>query len=222
MCVISSLCCRFQNSISDTGISCIQDSLYILTQIVESSFDMKEQFIQIHGFHMLSHAFMQLSGNIRMLVIDFRIVDVFFTMLNALGVDSRKDDGLHSFLQGVVFHPDLWRDTSLATRLHHLLNLVAIGSSVKEDLHRAIGVQRMLDFMSLSMLTGHDEEILEGPQVGAGTGGGAGSVAGVPEQTLRHSAASDTGALSSGYSWDTDSTSSSSSVIAQRSSGRST
>lgn len=135
---------------SSESMGCVKRGLSLLTQLVRQSAEAKEQFIQTHGFHLLSHSLAQLTH--KGFQLDLDMINLCCDLLPALGADARNGDGVAAALQGLLFDFRVWGEASLEVRMHHMFRLVDLTSERGEELEKSIGVQRILDILRLHVL----------------------------------------------------------------------
>lgn len=121
--------------------------LELLASMIKVSCDFKEQFIQLHGFHIVAHCLDQIAFPARQLCADWGLVDECINLTRSLGVDALRGDGIASALQGLLFDFRVWKDCSLVTKQSLLEAVVELGPSCADQLFRSIGVQTILDIL---------------------------------------------------------------------------
>ena len=131
-------------------IHCLKQTIDLLQQLLRTSAEAKEQFLQIHGFHILSHHLAQLYR--KDLHLDVDLVTACCALLPALGIDSRSGDGIAAALQGLLFDFRVWGECAPEVRMQHMFRLVEMTSDKGDELDRCIGVQRILDALRLYIL----------------------------------------------------------------------
>ena len=131
-------------------IHCLKQTIDLLQQLLRTSADAKEQFLQIHGFHILSHHLAQLYRKDLHLTVD--LVTACCALLPALGIDSRSGDGIAAALQGLLFDFRVWGECAPEVRMQHMFRLVEMTSDKGDELDRCIGVLRILDALRLYIL----------------------------------------------------------------------
>ena len=127
--------------------SLLHKSMSLLATLLESSADLKEQFIQIHGFHVIGSILAQLFHKRR--TITNETVDCCVELCLSLGTDATKGDGIAAALQGLLFDYRVWGDASDTVKLYLLNGVSNVVGSNSEQLFRCIGLQRLLDVFRL-------------------------------------------------------------------------
>ena len=128
-------------------LALIHSTISLLATLLESSADLKEQFIQIHGFHIVGSCLSQLTHKRRTL--STATVDCCVELSLSLGADALKGDGVASALQGLLFDFRVWGEVDGAVKLHLLTKVAALVGSSGEQLFRCVGLQRLLDVLRL-------------------------------------------------------------------------
>ena len=120
----------------------------LVSSLIESCAESKEQFLQVHGFHVVGACFAKLENKRELITKDF--VDCCMQLCLSLGADALKGDGINSALQGLLFDYRVWGECESDVKLY-LLNGVynLVGSSGGDHLFRSIGLQRLLDVFRL-------------------------------------------------------------------------
>lgn len=126
-------------------VKCLQ----LLRLLLSQHIDLKEQFLQFHGFHLLGYILSMMSFDSRKFVIDKTFVDCCFDLVVSLGPDGCKGDGIATALQGFLFDFRIWNCCSLPLLQYYLESLSEIGSKAGEYLFKHIGIQRILDIFRI-------------------------------------------------------------------------
>ena len=127
---------------------CIQEVLLLLSRVIRSSFDVREQFLQTHGFHLVCLCLKRLQSSSPpndIMPLDDRLVDICFELGRSIGIDAFSGDGVAAILQGLVFDYKLWEKSTFRTRAHLLESMLIFLSSIAEHFHSCIGVQYTID-----------------------------------------------------------------------------
>lgn len=121
--------------------------LNLLAALIRSSPDFKDQFLQLHGFHIVGHCLAQLSAHHRRQITS-SLVDACTELTSSLGPDASKGDGIASALQGLLLNfAHVWGDTCLSVKKRLLESTVTLVRNSGDDLLRSIGVQPLVDIM---------------------------------------------------------------------------
>ena len=128
-------------------LSLLHKNMSLLATLLESSADLKEQFVQIHGFHVIGSILAQLLQKHR--TITKEMVDCCVELCLSLGTDATKGDGIAAALQGLLFDYRVWGDASDTVKLYLLNGVSNVVGSNSEQLFRCIGLQRLLDVFRL-------------------------------------------------------------------------
>lgn len=127
----------------------MHDTLSLLALIIRSSPDLKEQFIQIHGFHVLGYCLSMLPENLMQKLINPSLIDLCFEVVRALGPDAQKGDGITAAMQGLLFDFRIWGSCELPSLKHFLQQLTTQLLETGQLVYKSIGVQRILDIFRL-------------------------------------------------------------------------
>ena len=127
--------------------SLLHKSMSLLATLLESSADLKEQFVQIHGFHVIGSVLAQLYH--KHYTITKETVDCCVELCLSLGTDATKGDGIAAALQGLLFDYRIWGDATDNVKLYLLNGVSNVVGSNSEQLFRCIGLQRLLDVFRL-------------------------------------------------------------------------
>jgi len=121
--------------------------LNLLAALIRSSPDFKDQFLQLHGFHIVGHCLAQISVQHRRQLTS-SLVDACTELTSSLGSDASKGDGIASALQGLLLNfAHVWGDTSLSVKKRLLESTATLVKNSGDDLFRSIGVQPLVDIM---------------------------------------------------------------------------
>ena len=71
----------------DTVQHCLTCVLSLLTQALSASYEFREQFVQMHGFHVVALSFSRLPKSLKPRILDCSVVDYVFALGRALGQD---------------------------------------------------------------------------------------------------------------------------------------
>jgi hypothetical protein len=124
-------------------------TLSLIALLIERSTDFKEQFIQQHGFHVLGYCLSSLPESIKKKFLDTQFIDECISVVNALGPDSVKGDGIAAAMQGLLFDFRIWGSCDLLCLRHFLQQLTALLLESGPLIFKCIGVQRILDIFRL-------------------------------------------------------------------------
>ena len=138
----------------------IESVIGLLASMIRVSPDFKEQFIQLHGFHVLSHLLMKMVIPKRTLISETGLVTECIALVQALGPDASKGDGIASALQGLLLDFRLWKNFSRSAQLLVLEGVADLVSTCKEQIFKSIGVQSILDLLRLHVCT-DDSTVVE-------------------------------------------------------------
>lgn len=127
----------------------MRDTLTLLAQLIQSSPDLKEQFVQIHGFHVLGHCLSMLPDHLKRQLINPALIDLCFNVVSALGPDALKGDGITAAMQGLLFDFRIWGSCELPALKHFLHNLTTQLLETGPLMYKSIGIQRILDIFRL-------------------------------------------------------------------------
>ena len=128
----------------------IRGIFQILTLMMSSSMELRDNFLQIHGFHILAANLRQLRD--KPTCLDCEMVNCCFKLLEGLGLDGIEGDGISSALQGLFFDFSLWDNAKLDVKLHLITRLSETLTNHSVVLYNCIGVQRILDILRLHIL----------------------------------------------------------------------
>lgn len=130
----------------------MQKMLFLLQQLISNHVDMKEQFLQHHGFHLLAHCLYRPSlVSKENDIIDGSLIGSAVEVVIALGLDATKGDGGAAALQGLLFDFRLWSQTNL-TNLKLVLEAAGgVAHGAGDQLFNAIGIQRLLDIVRVHL-----------------------------------------------------------------------
>jgi hypothetical protein len=146
----SSLAGNNNDQITIGPMQSVKNCLSFLSQFIRASAEAKEQFIQLHGFHVLGHRLSRLRN--KSVLMDLEMVNLCCDLLLALSVDGRSGDGIAAALQGLLFDFRVWGEAGMEVKMHHLFRLVDLTSERGDELEKSIGVQRLLDVLRLHIL----------------------------------------------------------------------
>jgi hypothetical protein len=138
---------------------CISASIDVLAKMIRNSSALKEQFLQIHGFHLISNCLFKffLCKKENLVVLneecDLQLVDSCIELTSALGIDVLSGDGISAALQGLLFDFRIWSQCSLLCRSHLLDGISKIIDFSGEQIYRSIGAQRLLDMIRVHILS---------------------------------------------------------------------
>ena len=140
------------------GVDAVCASLQLLSTMMTRSTDLRDEFLQLHGFHvvalslrkLLKHNHTKVSGEE---LLGPAIVEQCFALVEVgLGMDAYDGDGAAAALQGLFFDFSLWGSASRHCLALFLRRLAEFVSDFSVTLHRSVGVQRILDVMRLHAL----------------------------------------------------------------------
>ncbi|KAJ1415180.1 hypothetical protein B484DRAFT_434793, partial [Ochromonadaceae sp. CCMP2298] len=120
----------------------------LLSQLLGASNDLKEQFVQLHGFHVLGSCLALLPAQVQVLM-DTDLVDQLFDLVAAMGADATRGDGITAALQGLLFDFRVWGGLSVGVLCHYLQRLSGLLLESGALLYKSVGVQRLLDIFRL-------------------------------------------------------------------------
>lgn len=110
----------------------ISDLLLVLASILKLSIDVREQFIQLHGFHIIANRISLISQ--KMSVINDQIVDACFEVVRSMGLDTNSGDGIAAALQGLLFNfHDVWGQCSIDVKEYLLINVIMLLSNIVHE-----------------------------------------------------------------------------------------
>eukprot|EP01038_Epipyxis_sp_PR26KG_P005336 gene5336-7405_t len=132
------------------GLNCIKKCMTLVGNLIKATADLKEHFIQIHGFHITGSCLSSLSQDVKKNYIDQEIVNISIDLVKSLRNDSVKGDGITAALQGLLFDFRIWGSCSLPT-MKYLLDRLSemMLESASDQLYKSIGIQRILDVFRL-------------------------------------------------------------------------
>ena len=128
-------------------IALVKQTICLLATLIEASAELKEQFIQIHGFHVVSTCLSQLQEKKTLISTD--IVDCCIELTLSLGLDALKGDGIAAALQGLLLDFRVWGGSSDAVKLYLLNSIANVVASTGDQLYSNVGLQRLLDVFRL-------------------------------------------------------------------------
>jgi Domain of unknown function (DUF4704) len=135
----------------------IRQTVCLLATLIESSAELKEQFIQIHGFHVVSSCLSQIQGKNTLITKD--IVDCCVELTLSLGLDALRGDGIAAALQGLLLDFRIWGDCGDGVKLYLLNSIANVVASTGDQLYSNVGLQRLLDIFRLHICTSNTEGI---------------------------------------------------------------
>ena len=155
--------------------ACISATLNLIAHFLKSSVDGREQFLLLHGFHVVALCLHSLPQ--KEVSITRGLVERCFDVVRAFGLDATLGDGVAAALQGLLFNfHQVWGFASGAIKELVLTNLVSLllannsvtfsavdgavggGSAAAktvtsgDHLYKYIGLQRILDVLKLYLL----------------------------------------------------------------------
>lgn len=130
--------------------------LSLLGAFIEHSADLKDLFIQEHGFHVLSAAIQKVDGYAKTL--DPFFVEKLFEFVSYFKSDMHSGDCICAALQGIILDFRLWAKTSFLTRERLLTSTSDLISENSQAIYDCIGVQRILDIIRFHAVNGEDPE----------------------------------------------------------------
>ena len=133
----------------DTVQSSLSGTLTLLARLISSSTDFKEQFIQCHGFHVMGFCLSVLADNVKKSIINEEFIDKCFCVVQALGPDAERGDGISAAMQGLLFDFRVWGAIELPALKHYLQRLSSQLLEIGALVYKCIGIQRMLDIFRL-------------------------------------------------------------------------
>eukprot|EP01036_Dinobryon_divergens_P021521 gene21521-29534_t len=78
----------------------------MIASVLRSSVEMRDVFLQQHGFHIIACCLRKLPNKSSNL--DIKTVEMCFELVRALGVDAEEGDCIAAALQGLFFDFSLW------------------------------------------------------------------------------------------------------------------
>ena len=151
------------DTVSNTGLR-IRALLGVIACLIRTSVECKEQFIQLHGFHIVAQCLArQTDDSIRSTYVDAALVDSVVALTTALGTDALQGDGIASALQGLLLDFRVWGGehiTPARAQLIRAINEVLAPSGVV--LYNCIGTQRVLDALRLYVFRAARDSALPG------------------------------------------------------------
>jgi hypothetical protein len=157
-------------------------TLRLLALLIATSTDFKEQFIQCHGFHVIGYCLSIMPDAVKRSLIDEELIDICFDLVQALGHDSERGDGISAAMQGLLFDFRVWGACQLPALSHYLQRLSARLVELGSLVYKCIGVQRILDIFRL-----HIARKLSTTPTPATGGGAKGSNASGADSAEEHS-----------------------------------
>ena len=136
-------------------IALVKQTICLLATLIEASAELKEQFIQIHGFHVVSTCLSQLQDKRALISTD--IVDCCIELTLSLGLDALKGDGIAAALQGLLLDFRVWGGSSDAVKLYLLNSIANVVASTGDQLYSNVGLQRLLDVFRLHICPSNPE-----------------------------------------------------------------
>eukprot|EP00981_Chlorochromonas_danica_P010525 scaffold3255_cov191-Ochromonas_danica.AAC.12 len=124
---------------------CMLHCLSLLSNLIRVHADLKEQFIQSHGFHVVAHCLSNISPEYKPILIDKKVVDGCMKLVEALGQDAIIGDGIASAFQGLLFDFRIWTTCELSTFKYFLESISSLALKAGDQLFRCIGMQKILD-----------------------------------------------------------------------------
>ena len=151
---------RNNSSYDTSSIANICGALSLLSSLIASSTIAKEQFIQLHGFHViglcLGNFVSKLIKSVRSEpeeeVMDMKIIDSCVELTINLKLDLLSGDGISSALQGLLLDFRIWGEASIHTKLYLLHRICGLMPLSGDQVFKAIGIQRLLDTFRLHIL----------------------------------------------------------------------
>lgn len=126
-------------------VDCCMDGCFeLIGCLVLSSIDMRDKFIQEHGFHVIAQCLSRLDAT----CLSCKTIDLCVKLIQSFGVDSLEGDVITSALQGLLFNIRLWSISNRVTRTHLFAQVYHITSHTPQLLYRAIGTRKTLDVIS--------------------------------------------------------------------------
>lgn len=132
-------------NVADTMFACVNGVLDLLTMLLTRSAVARDQFLQDHGFHVISLTLARLEQ--KSVALDVNMVNKCIQLVLALQSDGSDGDGLTAALQGLLLDFKLWESASLATKQHLLSSVAELTATNAQALFRSTGVQRILDII---------------------------------------------------------------------------
>lgn len=124
---------------------CLLLCLGLLSNLIRVHADFKEQFIQLHGFHIVAHCLSTMPTEVKAAVIDKTMVDACIQLVEALGQDSVFGDGIASAFQGLLFDFRIWGGCDLSNLKYFLEGTSSVALKAGDQLFKCIGIQKVLD-----------------------------------------------------------------------------
>lgn len=128
---------------------CLLKCIYIISSLIKKSVDAKEQFIQSHGFHVVAHSLCTLSLEEKKTVVDEVLINAVFNLVNDLGPDGVRGDGIASALQGILFDFRVWSINDLSLLKVYLEGVCGIVLKASDQFFKCVGLQRILDITKI-------------------------------------------------------------------------
>lgn len=123
----------------------VVECLGLLSGLIKCHTDLKEQFIQMHGFHILSYILSNLPPELKKSLIDVKFVDACCSLVDSLGTDSTRGDGICAAMQGLLFDFRIWGCCNIKLLRYYLEKVSNLSLKAGDSLFRCVGVQRILD-----------------------------------------------------------------------------
>ena len=137
----------------------VKQTICLLASLIESSAELKEQFIQIHGFHVVGSCLSQIEN--KGTAISKELVDCCVELTLSLGLDALKGDGIAAALQGLLLDFRIWGDCNDNVKLYLLNSIANVVASTGDQLYRNVGLQRLLDIFRLHVCPSDTKESIE-------------------------------------------------------------
>lgn len=142
----------------------VKQTICLLASLIESSAELKEQFIQIHGFHVVSSCLSQIDQ--KDTAISKELVDCCVELTLSLGLDALKGDGIAAALQGLLLDFRVWGDCNDSVKLYLLNSVANVVASTGDQLYSNVGLQRLLDIFRLHICPSVTSEVFENDESG--------------------------------------------------------
>lgn len=137
-------------------ITNIKSTLRLLVEVMKSSGELRELFLQQHGFHVLGLCLSRIAN--KHSILDEDIVCTCLDFIYAFGQDATKGDVLRSALQGFLMDFRIWGHCANNVKTRILDAISSLTRDAGELLYRDAGVVRILDILRLHVFSSeHDE-----------------------------------------------------------------
>lgn len=153
----------YTNTISDKREShedffgLVKQTIRLIATLVESSAELKEQFIQVHGFHVISSCLVQIQEKDTMITKE--VVDCCVELTLSLGLDALKGDGIAAALQGLLLDFRVWGGCNDGVKLYVLNSIANVVASTGDQLYCNVGLQRILDIFRTHICPSISEDV---------------------------------------------------------------